>query len=214
MNTLQNVLVIGSGGREHALAWKLSQSPRIGKLYVAPGNGGTAAVATNVPIKATDISGMVGFAKAHNIDFTVVGPDDILAIGMVDAFQAEGLRIFGPTKAAAAIESSKAFSKDLMTKQNVPTASYATFTDQAEAAKYVKTQSFPLVVKASGLALGKGVYICANVDEDTQALQEIMGEKIFGASGSQVVVEEFLSGLEVSIHAFCDGRTAALFPPS
>jgi len=210
----QNVLIIGSGGREHALAWKIAQSPRAGKIYIAPGNAGTASIGTNVPLKATDKASLLEFAKTHAIDLTVVGPDDILAIGMVDAFQSEGLRIFGPTQAAARIESSKAFSKDLMTDQNVPTARYETFTDQATAVEYLKTQSFPLVVKASGLALGKGVYICQNITDANHAIQEIMGEKIFGESGSMIVIEDYLTGQEVSLHAFCDGRTAALFPPS
>src|SRR6185369_12209083 len=162
----------------------------------------------------TDKAGLVEVAKANAIDLTVVGPDDILAIGMVDAFQAAGLRIFGPTQAAARIESSKAFSKDLMTTQNVPTARYETFTDQATAAEYLKTQSFPVVIKASGLALGKGVYICADLAKANQALQEIMGEKIFGESGSMIVIEDYLTGQEVSIHAFCDGRSTVLFPAS
>lgn len=212
--TKQNILIIGSGGREHALAWKVAQSPHLGKLYVAPGNGGTAAIATNVDLKATAKTSLVEFAKANDIHLTIVGPDDILAIGMVDAFQAEGLRIFGPTQAAARIESSKAFSKELMTKQHIPTAKYATFTGIGEARDYVKDHPFPLVVKASGLALGKGVYICHNLDEANQALDEIMLQKVFGDSGSTVVIEQFLTGQEVSIHAFCDGRTAKLFPTS
>lgn len=210
----QNVLIIGSGGREHALAWKLAQSPNLDKLYVAPGNAGTAAIATNVPLGVTDQTGLLAFAKEHDIHLTVVGPDDVLAAGMVDAFRAAGLRIFGPTKAAARIESSKAFSKDLMQSSSVPTASYQTFTDQEAATSYLASQNYPLVVKASGLALGKGVYICANESEARQALEEIMGEKIFGESGSEVVIESYLTGQEVSVHAFSDGHTAALFPPA
>ncbi len=210
----QNILIIGAGGREHALAWKIAQSPRTAKLYVAPGNAGTALVATNVPISATDVPKLLDFAKTHDIGLTVVGPDDALAKGIVDIFQAAGLRIFGPTKAAARIESSKAFSKDLMREQKVPTAFYETFTIQANAVAYVKAQTFPIVVKASGLALGKGVYICQNFNEASRALQEIMGDRIFGESGSEVVIEDYLTGQEVSIHAFSDGRSSVLFPPS
>jgi phosphoribosylamine--glycine ligase len=208
----QNVLVIGGGGREHALAWKIAQSPSIGELYVAPGNGGTAAIATNVPLKASDIDGLVAFAKEHDIHLTVVGPDDALADGVVDAFRAAGLRIYGPTQAAAQIEASKAFSKDLMTKTGVPTARYATFTDLHAAKDYVHGHPFPAVVKASGLALGKGVYICEDLEQAHQALDEIMGDKVFGEAGNSVVIEEFLGGQEVSTHAFCDGHTAVLFP--
>jgi phosphoribosylamine---glycine ligase len=208
----QNVLVIGSGGREHALAWKIAQSPDLGNLYVAPGNGGTSGIATNVPIKSGDIQGLLDFAQQHDIHLTVVGPDDTLALGVVDAFTEAGMRIYGPTRAAAQIEASKAFSKDLMTKTHVPTARYATFTDLAAAKDYVHTQPFPVVVKASGLALGKGVYICPDLGWAHQALEEIMGDMIFGEAGSSVVIEELLDGQEVSIHAFCDGHTAVLFP--
>jgi phosphoribosylamine--glycine ligase len=210
----QNVLVIGSGGREHALAWKIAQSPQLGELYVAPGNGGTAAIATNVPVKASDIDGLVAFAREHEVHLAVVGPDDALAGGVVDAFEEAGLRIYGPTKAAAQIEASKAFSKDLMTKTHVPTARYATFTDLTAAKDYVHSHPFPAVVKASGLALGKGVYICADLEEAHHALDEIMGDKLFGDAGNSVVIEEYLDGQEVSIHAFCDGHTAVLFPPA
>jgi phosphoribosylamine--glycine ligase len=210
--TKQNVLVIGSGGREHAIAWKLAQSPKIGNLYVAPGNGGTGYLAQNVPIPAKDIAGLVDFAKAHEIDVTVVGPDDILAAGCVDQFEAAGLRVFGPTRAAAQIEASKAFSKDLMAKAGVPTAGYATFTNIDAAKSYIRRQGFPLVVKASGLALGKGVYVCSNLSEALSALDDIMGSKVFGDAGNSVVIEEFLQGQEVSIHAFCDGATTVIFP--
>ncbi len=208
----QNVLVIGAGGREHALAWKLAQSPNIGNLYVAPGNGGTGQVAKNVPIAANDITKLVDFAKANDIDITVVGPDDALAAGCVDAFNAAGLRAYGPTRKAAQIESSKAFAKRLMKSQNIPTAHYATFTDLAEAKKYASGQRAPLVVKASGLALGKGVYICQSIQDAHRALEEIMENKIFGEAGREVVIEQYLTGQEVSIHAFCDGKTAVLFP--
>jgi phosphoribosylamine--glycine ligase len=210
----QDVLIIGSGGREHALAWKIAQSPAIGKLYVAPGNPGTASIASNIDLQATDKVGLVQFAKAHAIDLTIVGPDAILAIGMVDAFQAAGLRIFGPTMAAARIESSKAFSKGLMATQGIPTANYQTFTDFRLASNYVQSQKYPLVVKASGLALGKGVFICEDAGAAERALKDIMIDKIFGESGSEVVIEDYVMGQEISIHAFCDGKTAALFPPS
>ncbi|HVQ44149.1 MAG TPA: phosphoribosylamine--glycine ligase [Candidatus Saccharimonadia bacterium] len=210
----QNILIIGSGGREHALAWKIAQSPRLGRLYVAPGNPGTAAIATNVDLKATDKDGLVAFARAHDIGLTIVGPDDILALGLVDAFAAAGLRAFGPTQAAARIESSKAFSKQLMTTSHIPTAAFAIFNDLAAAKAHLAQQTFPLVIKASGLALGKGVYITQNLAEAEQALGEIMGDKIFGEAGSSVVIESFLTGQEVSIHAFSDGHSAALFPPA
>ena len=208
----QNVLILGSGGREHALAWKIAQSPRLGKLYVAPGNAGTAEVAENVPLKATDLTGLVDFARAHRIHLTVVGPDDALALGVVDAFQEAGLRIYGPTRAAAQIESSKAFSKQLMTATGVPTARHSTFTDITAAKRHLQNHPLPVVIKASGLALGKGVYICQDLSGAVQALDEIMGERRFGEAGNSVVIEEFLDGQEVSIHAFCDGRTAVLFP--
>lgn len=208
----QNVLVIGSGGREHALAWKIAQSPLLGQLYVAPGNGGTASLTKNVPISATNIPSLVNFAKSHDVHLTVVGPDDALAAGIVDAFQEAGLRAYGPTRAAAQIEASKAYAKDLMTSTGVPTARHASFTDIQAAKSYVAGHPLPVVVKASGLALGKGVYICQTTAEAEQALDEIMGEKRFGEAGNSVVIEEFLDGQEVSIHAFCDGRTAVLFP--
>lgn len=214
MKQKQNVLIIGSGGREHALSWKIAQSPNLGQLYLAPGNGGTAALAENVPIRADDIDGLLEFAREHDVHLTVVGPDDALALGVVDAFQKAGLRIYGPTRAAAQIEASKAFSKDLMTETGVPTAKFATFTDLTAAKNYVHDHSFPAVVKASGLALGKGVYICADLGAAKRALDEIMGEKRFGEAGNSVVIEDYLAGQEVSIHAFCDGHTAKLFPPA
>jgi phosphoribosylamine--glycine ligase len=210
----QNVLVIGSGGREHALAWKIAQSPDIGSLYVAPGNAGTAAIAENVPLKVTDIDGLLEFAKSHDIHLTVVGPDDVLAAGLVDEFSKAGLRAYGPTQSAARIESSKAFSKDLMKESHVPTAKYATFTDLHAAKDYVHGHPAPIVVKASGLALGKGVYICETLEQAHQALDEIMGEKRFGEAGNSVVIEQYLGGQEVSLHAFCDGHNAVLFPSS
>ena len=159
------VLIIGNGGREHALAWKLAQSPRIGKLYVAPGNGGTRQVAENIPIEPNDIDGLVEFAEKNEIGLTVVGPDDPLALGVVDAFRARGLRIFGPTRAATEIESSKAFAKNLMSDANIPTATFKIFSEYNKALSYVRERGAPIVVKASGLALGKGVYVCKTLAE-------------------------------------------------
>ena len=183
------VLVVGSGGREHAIIWKLKQSPKADKIYCAPGNAGIAQDAQCVPIGAMEIDKLVQFAKDENIDFTIIGMDDPLVAGVVDAFEAEGLRVFGPRKNAAIIEGSKAFSKDLMKKYGIPTAKYETFDNYEEAKKYVLSQSVPIVVKADGLALGKGVLICQSHDEAVAALDEIMVDKKFGASGSKVVIE-------------------------
>ncbi len=208
----QNILIIGSGAREHALAWKLAQSPRIGKIYVAPGNGGTRQIATNIQIEASNIDELVKFAEKNAIDLTVVGPDDSLALGVVDAFQARGLRIFGPTRAAAEIESSKAFAKELMRETNVPTAAFRIFSKHSEALVYVRERGAPIVVKASGLALGKGVYVCKTLAEAESALAETMLDHVQGNAGNEVVIEEFLDGQEISIHAFCDGKTFVLLP--
>ncbi len=209
-----HVLVIGSGGREHALAWKLAKSPAVEKIYVAPGNGGTARMAENVPIKAEAIPDLLAFARKNQIDLTVVGPDAPLAMGIVDVFQDAGLTVFGPAKAAAQIEASKAFSKQLMADQNIPTAAFQSFTDQQKALEYVRKQPLPLVVKASGLALGKGVIICQTLQEAEAAINHIMADKAFGDAGDTVVVEAFLKGQEVSVHAITDGKSAAVFPPS
>ncbi len=210
----KTVLVIGSGGREHALIWKIAQSADVDKIYATPGNGGISDLAENVAIGMLEVEKLVKFAKEKNIDLTVVGPDDALAVGVVDAFQKEGLRVFGPTKAAAQIEASKAFSKDLMKKNNIPTANYTNFSDVEEAKEYLRTCSYPTVVKASGLAAGKGVIICENQEQAENALNEIMSDKIFGSSGDTVVIEDFLQGQEVSIHALSDGNTAVIFPTS
>lgn len=210
----KKVLVIGSGGREHALIWKISQSADVDKIYATPGNGGISDLAENVSIGIKDVGRLVSFAKENNIDLTVVGPDDALAVGVVDAFQNEGLRVFGPTKAAAQIEASKAFSKDLMKKNNIPTANYTNFSDIEEAREYLKTCLYPTVVKASGLAAGKGVVICENQEQAESALNEIMSDKIFGSSGDTVVIEDFLQGQEVSIHTLSDGNKAVIFPTS
>ena len=208
-----NVLVIGSGGREHAIIWKISQSPRIGKIFVAPGNGGTGELAENIEIKTTDFKKLIKFAKENKIDLTIVGPDDPLALGIVDEFQKAGLRIFGPTKNAARIESSKSFSKDLMKKQNVPTAKYKIIKNYKTALGYLKKQKFPLVIKASGLAFGKGVSICQNLYEAKKTINSVMVDKIFGNSGNEVIIEEYLgTGQEISIHCITDGSDFLIFP--
>ena len=201
------VLVVGGGGREHTIIWKLTQSSRITKLYCAPGNGGISKLAECVSIKAIDIEKMVSFAKQENIDLVMVAPDDPLALGMVDAMEAAGIRAFGPVKAAAILEGSKAFSKDLMYKYNIPTAGYKVFTNSDEAIAYLKAGKIPVVVKADGLALGKGVIIAQTLQEAIDAVNSIMNDKVFGEAGSKVVIEEFIEGPEVSILAFTDGKT-------
>lgn len=201
------ILVVGGGGREHTIIWKISQSPKVNKIYAAPGNGGISELAECVNIKADDIEGIVNFAKENKIDLTVVAPDDPLVAGMVDALEKEGLRAFGPRADAAIIEGSKVFSKELMKKYSIPTAAYEVFTNSADAIEYVKKGSFPAVIKAEGLALGKGVIIAQNLDEAEKGIHDIMDNMIFGKSGSRVVIEEFLTGPEVSVLAFCDGKT-------
>jgi len=201
------VLVIGGGGREHALVWKISQSPKVDKIYCAPGNGGIAQLAECVNIKATDIDELVQFAVNADIDLTVVGPDDPLMMGVVDAFQEKGLRVFGPNQKAAIIEGSKVFSKNLMKKYNIPTAAYEVFDNREEALQYLNHVSYPTVIKAEGLALGKGVMIAQNYEEAVQAVQDIMERKIFGEAGNRIVIEEFLVGQEISVLSFTDGTT-------
>lgn len=201
------ILVIGSGGREHAIVHKLSQSQYNPELFCAPGNGGISQLATCVPIGATDINGLVDFAKDKTIDLTIVGMDDPLMLGVVDAFEEAGLAVFGPRKNAAIIEGSKSFSKDLMQKYDIPTAGYAVFDKVDEAIAYVGQQTYPLVLKADGLALGKGVLICETKEEALEGLQTIMVDHKFGDAGQRVVVEEFMEGPEVSVLAFCDGKT-------
>jgi len=200
------VLVVGGGGREHAICWKLAQSPKVTELYCAPGNAGIAQVATCVPVKATDVEGMVKWAKENAMDFVMVAPDDPLALGMVDALDEAGIPAFGPRANAAIIEASKAFSKSLMKKYNIPTAAYETFTELDKALAYIDEQGAPIVVKADGLALGKGVVVASTVDEAKQAVREMMEDKKFGASGSTVVIEECMVGPEVTVLAFCDGE--------
>lgn len=246
-----DVLVVGSGSREHAICWKLKQSPRVGKIYVAPGNGGTGSVARpreamterergnteasrlnvgstvydqkaerssanveNVPIGVMEFEKLADFAEEHKIGLTIIGPDDPLGAGVVDVFQTRGLKVFGPTKAAAQIESSKAFAKQLMTDAGVPTAAFQVFKEYEAARSYVAKSGIPIVIKASGLALGKGVYVCKTLEEAEQGLKEIMLDRAFGDSGNEVVIEEYLDGQEISIHALCDGKNFVLFPPS
>ncbi len=210
----QKILIIGGGGREHAIGWKVAQSPRAGQIFFAPGNAGTAEIGTNVPISATDIPELLEFAKAEKIDLTLALPDDPLALGIVDEFQKVGLRIWGPAKAAAQLEWSKAFSKDFMRRHNLPTAKFEIFNDYNMARKYVEKASLPIVIKASGLALGKGVVIAQTLVEAVETLDNFMIKKIFGASGEQVVIEEFMEGPEISIHAFSDGKNYKIFPAS
>ncbi len=201
------ILVIGSGGREHAILWKLKQSPRVTKLYCAPGNGGISEISECVPIGAMDIDEIVRFSRDNTLDMVVVAPDDPLAAGMVDALENAGIRALGPRKNAAIIEASKVFSKDLMKKYNIPSAAYECFSDSKTAMEYVKTAKLPLVVKADGLALGKGVLICNTTEEALTAVTSIMEDKKFGAAGQRIVVEEFMTGPEVSVLAFTDGKT-------
>ena len=200
------VLIVGSGGREHAIAWKVAQSPKVDKIYCAPGNAGIAEYAECVPISAMEFDKLAAFAKEHEVDLTVIGMDDPLVGGIVDVFEAQGLRVFGPRKNAAILEGSKAFSKDLMKKYNIPTAAYETFTDPHKALEYLQTAKMPIVLKADGLALGKGVLICNTLEEAQAGVKEIMEDRVFGESGSRVVVEEFLTGPEVSVLAFTDGK--------
>lgn len=208
------VLVVGSGGREHAICWKLAQSPRVTGLYCAPGNAGIAQAAKCVDVKATDVDGMVRWAKNNAMDFVVVAPDDPLALGMVDALEAAGIPAFGPRANAAVIEASKAFSKELMKKYRIPTAKYETFTELDKALAYIEAQGAPIVVKADGLALGKGVVVAATVDEAKTAAREMMEGRKFGESGSTVVIEECMTGPEVTVLAFADGEHVSTMPAS
>lgn len=201
------VLIVGSGGREHAIAWAVSQSAKADKIYCAPGNAGIEEYAECVNIGAMEFDKLVAFAKEKEIDLTIIGMDDPLVGGVVDAFEAEGLRVFGPRKNAAIIEGSKAFSKDLMKKYNIPTAGYETFDDPKKALEYLETAKMPIVLKADGLALGKGVLICNTLEEAKAGVKEIMEDKKFGSAGNHMVVEEFMTGREVSVLSFVDGKT-------
>ena len=200
------VLIVGSGGREHAIAWSVAKSPKVDKIYCAPGNAGIAEFAECVNIGAMEFDKLVAFAKENAIDLTIIGMDDPLVGGVVDAFEAEGLRVFGPRKNAAIIEGSKAFSKDLMKKYKIPTAAYENFTDPDEAIKYLETAKMPIVLKADGLALGKGVLICNTLEEAKEGVKTLMLDKQFGDAGNEIVIEEFMTGREVSVLAFCDGK--------
>ncbi|MCQ2500318.1 MAG: phosphoribosylamine--glycine ligase, partial [Lachnospiraceae bacterium] len=201
------ILVVGSGGREHVICWKLAQSPKTEKIYCAPGNAGIAEYAECVSIGAMEFDKLVAFAKEKEIDLTVIGMDDPLVGGVVDAFEAEGLRVFGPRKNAAILEGSKAFSKDLMKKYNIPTAAYENFDDPEKALEYLETAKMPIVLKADGLALGKGVLICNTLEEAKAGVKEIMEDKKFGTAGNTMVIEEFMTGREVSVLSFVDGKT-------
>ena len=206
------VLIVGSGGREHAIAWKVAQSPKVDKIYCAPGNAGIAEYAECVPISAMEFDKLAAFAK--EVDLTVIGMDDPLVGGIVDVFEAQGLRVFGPRKNAAILEGSKAFSKDLMKKYNIPTAAYETFTDPHKALEYLQTAKMPIVLKADGLALGKGVLICNTLEEAEAGVKEIMEDKKFGPAGNQMVIEEFMTGREVSVLSFVDGDTIRIMTSS
>ncbi len=208
------VLVIGGGGREHALVWKLSQSEKVTKIFVAPGNGGTVLdKSENIKVQSNDVEGLVKFAADNKIDLTLVGPEEPLSLGVVNAFQKVGLKIFGPTRNAARLETSKVFAKNLMMFSGIPSASSATFAQEAQANAYIEQQHKPLVVKASGLAAGKGVMVCDTIDEAKAAVKRILTDKEFGEAGKQLIIEERLTGKEVSVMAFCDGKTVRLMPP-
>jgi len=212
------ILVVGSGGREHALAWKIAQSPRVSKVYVAPGNAGTAIDATNVPIEATDTEGVIAFVKENEIDMTVVGPEVPLVLGLVDAMQSEGLKVFGPTKAAAELEGSKVFCKNLLRTADIPTADYHTFRSADDANRYIKdrysepTDTVNVVIKADGLAAGKGVIVCDTRSEALEAIDRIAHQKEFGEAGKELIIEERLFGQEASVLAITDGETIVTLP--
>ena len=202
-----NILIVGSGGREHAIAMSVAKSSHADKIYCAPGNAGIGQIAECVPIGAMEFEKLAAFAKEHAIDLTIIGMDDPLVGGIVDVFEAEGLRVFGPNKAAAILEGSKAFSKDLMKKYHIPTAAYETFDDPEKALAYLETAKMPIVLKADGLALGKGVLICQTLEEARDGVKEIMLDKKFGSAGNHMVIEEFMTGREVSVLSFVDGKT-------
>ncbi|OGI90173.1 phosphoribosylamine--glycine ligase [Candidatus Nomurabacteria bacterium RIFCSPLOWO2_01_FULL_40_15] len=208
------ILIIGSGGREHAIGWRVSQSERAGQIFFAPGNAGTLSIGTNVNISATNIKKLLEFTKREKIDLTLALPDDPLALGIVDAFQEEKLRIWGPSRAACELEWSKAYAKDFMRRHDIPTANYEVFTNFDKAKFYIEKGKLPVVVKASGLALGKGVTVAQTTEEGIEALQKILVDKIFGDSGNEVVIEEYLQGIEISIHAISDGKSWKTFPSS
>ncbi|OHA84608.1 MAG: phosphoribosylamine--glycine ligase [Candidatus Yonathbacteria bacterium RIFOXYC1_FULL_52_10] len=207
-----DILIVGEGGREHALVWKLKQSPKIKKIFVAPGNAGTAQLATNLPISST--TEIIQWLKENRVGLVLVGPDNYLAEGIVDKLHKLKIPAFGPTKKASRIEWSKVFAKNFMKEAGIPTARYKTFRNLDQAKKYIRHQTFPLVIKASGLAFGKGVIIAGDIKEAEEALKDILNKKVFGDAGNEVVIEEYLEGREISVHAFCDGNDFALFPSS
>ena len=207
-----NILVIGAGGREHALCWKIKQSPKVKRLYCAPGNGGIAGIAECVDIKVDDVNLLLQFALRKQIDLTVVGPEVSLVAGIVDAFTQKGLKIFGPSKAAAELEGSKVFSKEFMHRRNIPTAIYKVFDEAALAQEFLQQAQFPLVVKADGIAAGKGVYVCTDLSQAKTAVDDIMVKKIFGSAGDKIVVEECMQGPEASVLAICDGKHFFVLP--
>src|SRR5690349_291065 len=209
---VMNVLVIGGGGREHALAWKIAQSPRVKQVFVAPGNAGTAQVGRNVEIKLSELDQLLNFAQKESVDLTVVGPDDVLAAGIVDVFENAGLPIFGPCQEAAQLESSKSFAKRFMVRHGIPTARFGEFASSQEAKRALSEFGFPLAVKADGLALGKGVVIAQDRHQAENAIEDMIERGRYGEAGRKVVVEEFLSGAECSVHALVDGRSYLLFP--
>ncbi len=210
-----DVLVVGSGAREHALAWKIKQSPRLGKLYMAPGNGGTKEIAENIPIQPTDINALADFAENRKIGLTVVSQPNPLYLGVVDLFASRRLNIFGPTKKAAAIEHSKTFGKDFMKRNGIKTSDFKVFSDPNEALKYVQSRKFPLVIKKTGLAFGLGSYVCKSFEDAEDAINKIMIRKVHGTdTPNDVLVEDFVGGEEISIHAISDGRLSILFPPA
>jgi len=206
------ILIVGSGGREHALAWKVKQSPRLSQLYVAPGNAGTAQIAENVPIQAEDVPALVAFAREKNIDLVIIGPESALAAGLADALHATGCKVFGPSRAAAEIESSKTFSKAFMLRHQIPTARFGAFNDFQSALKFLRSAEYPIVLKASGLAAGKGVILPETAAEAEAALRRIMLDREFGVAGDEVVIEERLSGEEVSLFGLTDGMTVRPMP--
>ncbi len=208
------ILVVGGGGREHALVWKIAQSPLVKKIYCAPGNPGIARHAECVPLRADDLVGILQFVREKGVDLTVVGPEDPLSMGIADELAPKGFKVFGPTRAAAELESSKVFSKRIMQKHGIPTAAFRIFQDAHDAHDYVAKVAAPLVVKADGLAKGKGVIVCGSADEAHEAIRDIMERKIFGKAGDQIVIEECLRGQEASILAISDGRTIVLLEPA
>nr|MCU0482461.1 ATP-grasp domain-containing protein [Anaerolineae bacterium] len=206
------ILIVGNGGREHALAWALRQSPQIGEIVIASGNAGTAQVGQNVAISPENIPALVTFADEHRFDLVVVGPEVPLSLGLADELQKVGLRVFGPIQASAQIESSKAFAKGLMVKKHIPTAEYAEFMDEASARAYLQTCQHPVVVKADGLAAGKGVVVCDNKEQAEEALNYLIHTGGFGGASAKIIIEERLMGVEASVLAFCDGKTLSLMP--